>query len=182
MLRLVVLGGAVAVSLATGYLVGRVKPTVDEAVRTAEQELTPKLRASAAGKPGEAEPKPAAPPIEVAGRPYPARAGTAVIAVQRLGREARAGEVTLDCLLTQTQLHPACRVADIRGTDAVSAAALGWLQGLSLRYVPGTPDGTGKQAPDHRWRVTFEDFSGTAKPASRRAERVVDGMAPQPAN
>ncbi len=165
-LRLVVLGGAVVVSLATGYLVGRVKPAVDKAVAVAEQEvgLTLGQRSALSGKQAGAElpaAAPLAPPIEVTGRPYPARAAAAgaAIPVPKLGREARAGQVTLDCLLTQAQHHPVCRVADIRGTDAISAASLAWLQGLSVHYTSGTAD--------HRWRVTFEDFSGTAKPGTR---------------
>ena len=170
-LRLVVLGGAVVASLATGYLVGRVKPAVDKAVTVAEQEvgLTPGQRSTPAGKQAGAEQSAAvslAPSIEVTGRPYPARAAAAGAAIQapKLGREARAGQVTVDCLLTQAQRHPACRVADVRGTDAVSAASLAWLQGLSVHY---TPDGAGKAGSDHRWRVTFEDFSGAAKTGAR---------------
>ena len=169
-LRLVVLGVAVAGSLATGYLVGRVKPAMDKAVTVAEQEvgLTLGQRSALSGEQAAAPPDSAslASPIEVTGRPYPARAAAAGAAIQvpKLGREARAGQVTLDCLLPQAQRHPACRVADARGTDAVSAASLAWLQGLSVHY---TPDGAGKAGSDHRWRVTFEDFSGTAKTGAR---------------
>ncbi len=164
-LRVVVLGLAVAVSLTTGYLVGRAKPAMDRAVQVAEREvgLAPGPRPASGVGPATAAPAPGVlptQPIEVTTRPYPVRAAGSAAQPGKLGHEARAGEVTLDCLLTQNRRQPACRVTEQRGDDAFSAACLAWLQGLSVRYLP---EGTGKAGADHRWRVTFEDFAGTAK-------------------
>ena len=177
--RIAVLVGAIAGSLGIGYSVGRVQPTVHRAVQDAGVKIG--AASAALGLSGKtAPPKPAAPapraspgptlaaapqPVFVGERPYPMREITTDITnpPYRLAREAKFGQVTLDCGLEAVLTHPACKITDIRGADAFSAAAIAWLQSLSVQYAPSNRTGT-PTLLDHRWRITFQDFSGTTNP------------------
>lgn len=167
-LRLAVLVTAMGVSLATGYAIGRVQHRVGAAVTVASASLGADLHAARTmlglvPPP----PAPAALPIFVAERPYPARLPSVDVSrpAPRLPAEARFGQVTLDCLLDAELFRPSCQVTDIRGADAFSAAAVVWLQGLAVRYGPGRRGGVAVPLA-HRWRVVFEDFGGV-RPAGK---------------
>lgn len=101
------------------------------------------------------------PPIVVTDRPYPAHPPSleASDPSPRIPQETKSGQVTIDCLLAAALIRPACRVTSVRGTDALSAAAVTWMQRLSVHYTSG-PDASDFAAPDHRWRVVIDDFSG----------------------
>ena len=165
--RLGVLLAAMAISLGLGYAIGRSQDKVGLAARSAARDAGASL-AVASRSLGLTDPpanaSPAEPPVLVAERPYPARLPSVDVSnpAERLSREARFGQVTVDCLLEAPDAKPACQVSDIRGADAFSAQAIAWLQRLNVRYAPSPHAGT-TIALDHRWRVVLEDFSGTSR-------------------
>ncbi len=169
-LRMAVLLAAMGASGAAGYVAGRMQPAVSKAVHTAGTGLEAVESAVGLAVPSPAVAANAVPtaraaaPVFVADRPYPLRAAPVDAAKPpgRLMREARFGQVTVDCALAAVLRHPACQVTDIRGADPVSAAAVLWLQGLSVQYAPSVRGGASVSL-DHRWRVIFEDYSGTAR-------------------
>jgi hypothetical protein len=170
--RVTVLVGCMGAALAIGYAVGRVQPAVHKVVQQAARGAGAGLKSAgnALGLGDQPPPKPApvvppaprAPlPVFVGDRPYPSRALAVDVTnpATHLAREARFGEVTIDCTLEAALTHPTCHVTDIRGADAFSAAAITFLQSQAVQYAPSTRTG----APtllDHRWRVVFQDFSG----------------------
>ncbi len=172
MLRMAVLAVAIAVSLATGYAAGRAHNAVGSAVTLATANIGANLHQATAAfglatAPDAAAPTPTRPaPIFVSERAYPSRlpAVDASRPASRLPGEARFGQVTLDCTLGAASERPSCQVTDIRGADPFSAAAIVWLQDLAVHYGPSLRGGLSVGLA-HRWRVVFEDFSGTALPA-----------------
>jgi hypothetical protein len=173
-----------------GYLIGRMQPAMKKAVATVSQDTVEKVNAARAllglsklsadsikvepaptpPAPPPATPKPVLLPVLVAEHPYPRK--TPPLESEdpptRLADEQHAGQVVIDCLLGALQTRADCHASNIRGDDAFSAAGVAWLQSLALQYAPGTRNG----APallDHRWRVVFEDFSGTAPHARPQA-------------
>ena len=169
-LRLVVLVAAVAVSLGAGYVAGRASNAVGTAVTTATANIGANLHEAKAALGLAPEPPALAPahpqPISVSERTYPTRLPSvdASKPAAHLPGEARFGQVTLDCTVQAASAGPSCQVTDIRGADAFSAAALVWLQDLTVRYGPSLRGGLPVSLA-HRWRVVFEDFSGTSLPA-----------------
>lgn len=171
MLRLAVLVVAMAVSLAAGYAAGRVRNVVGTAVTVATASIGANLHEAKAAL-GLAPP-PTVPasasagtaPIFVSERAYPARLPPVDVSkpAARLPGEARFGQVTLDCTVDAGSGRPSCRVADIRGADPFSAAAIVWLHDLAVQYGPSLRSGVPASLA-HRWRVIFEDFSGTSVP------------------
>jgi hypothetical protein len=173
-LRLAVLIAAMGICLSVGYTLGRVRPLIASAVKSASQEVAARIgqagtdaRLNPPAPPAPAAAKVVAPPkapILVSNRPYPAHAPAIDAAVPpvHLQHEARFGQVTIDCVLASFAAKPNCHVADIRGGDAFSAASLAFLQGLAVQYAPGERGGA-KVLLDHRWRVVLEDFSGLQK-------------------
>ena len=172
-LRIGVLVTASAVSLASGYAIGRLQDRAKAVARSAALDdgagLVVASRSLGLTEPPAAQTAapPATLPIVVAERPYPVRGQGAEASPPALHllRETRFGQVTIDCLLEMPAGKPACEAADVRGADALSAAAVAWLQGLTVRYAARGREGA-TVAADHRWRVVLQDFSGTA----RRAE------------
>jgi hypothetical protein len=162
-LRIGILAVGMAASLAAGFAIGRRQPAVTRTLDAASHAVLNQLvePASTATLPAVARPSaPSAAPVIVQGRPYPARLGPvdATAPPAHLPRESRFGQVTVDCDLGEAAAHPVCRVADIRGADAFSAAATAWLAHLPVRYAS-----TQAAQPEHRWRVIFEDFEGQPK-------------------
>ena len=169
MLRLAVLVAAVGTSLAIGYAAGRVRSTVGTAVTAATANLDANLHVAKAAlglAPPAAAPAASAMPVFVSERAYPVRLASVEVSkpAARLPGESRFGQLTLDCTLTAGSTRPSCQVTDIRGADPFSAAAIVWLQGLSVAYAPSLRGGLPASLA-HRWRVVFEDFSGTSLPA-----------------
>jgi hypothetical protein len=176
-MRISVLIGCIGAALALGYSLGRVQPAVHKAVQQAARDAGAGLK-SAGNALGLGDqpppPKPLAPvappapraplPIFVGERPYPARALSVDVTnpPTHLPREARFGEVTIDCTLQAVLPHPTCHVTDIRGADAFSAAAITFLQSQAIQYAPSSRTGS-PTLLDHRWRVVFQDFSGTSE-------------------
>lgn len=178
-LRISILLGGMAAALSLGYGMGRVQPVVAHAVGSASQAAVDKVRAArsallphpsavapaqagteTAGDP--ASPLPAL-PLVVASVPPPRLPPEDVAAPPaRLLREQRFGRVVVDCTLGALVTRPVCHVADRRGGDAFSAAALTWLQDRAVQYAPD-PKSRSASLADHRWRVVFEDFSGQAR-------------------
>lgn len=165
--RIAVLLLAMSVSLGIGYAVGRVQDRAATAALTAANHAQAGLEVARGALGLDAKPvaKPAPPPqIFVADRPYPAHPVSVDLTnpAVRLPREARSGQVTIDCMLEQPASHPSCQVTDVRGADAFSEQALTWLQSLDVRYAPTLRNGTAVPV-DHRWRVVLEDFSGVPR-------------------
>jgi hypothetical protein len=195
-LRIAILLAGIGLGTVQGYIMGRMQPGVKKAVATVSNDTLEKVNAARAmlglralpadaikvaptAAPIAASAPPLAPPpppmpFLVADRAYPRRPPPLDTEdpPQRLADEQHFGQVVVDCAIGAIQVKPVCHVTDIRGGDAFSAAATAWLEALSVQYAPGKRDG----APallDHRWRVIFEDFSGTAprakpQPAARR--------------
>ncbi len=190
-IRLAILLLGIGLGTVQGYVMGRMQPSVKKAVATVSQETVEKVNAArallglpklpaesirmapaaaSAPPPQPAAAKSAPPPILVELRPYPRK--TLPLDTEgppsHLAEEQHIGQVVIDCTLGAIQVKPECHASNIHGTDAFSAAAVAWLEGLSVQYAPGTRNG----APallDHRWRVFFEDFSGTTPhPAASR--------------
>jgi hypothetical protein len=188
-IRVAILLAGIGFGTFQGYVMGRMQPTVKKAMVTVSNDTVDKVNAArallglpkltaasihmvpaspAAPPPAPATPKAAAAPVLVEDRPYPRKSPP--LDTQdpppHLADEQHVGQVVIDCTLGAIQVKPECRATDTRGSDAFSAGAVTWLNGLSVQYAPGTRNG----APallDHRWRVIFEDFSGTtphAKP------------------
>ncbi len=171
-LRLAVLAAAVAASLAIGYAAGQASNAVGTAVTVATANIGANLHEAKAAlglSPTPEAPAPAAAgpvPVFVSERAYPARLPSVDLSrpAARLPGEARFGQVTLDCTVAAGSARPSCRVTDIRGADPFSAAAIPWLNGLAVQYGPSLRNGMPASLA-HRWRVVFEDFSGTSLPA-----------------
>ncbi len=190
-IRITVLLVGVGLGLVQGYLLGRMQPAIHKAVSEVSRETVvqvntargmlglPKLPETAIVKaPPPAPPPPVAVPVAppvaplVAPRAYPAHAPSLDVAdpPAHLQAEERYGQVTIDCAIAALQIKPVCHATDIRGADAFSGRAVAWLQGLAVQYAPGTRAG----APallDHRWRIIFQDFSGSqarAQPSKRK--------------
>ena len=168
-LRIAVLLAAMAVSAAGGYAVGRVQHSVGQAVQTAAQRADASLAqarlAFGLATPPATAPS-ATPPVQtihISERSYPPHAVPVDISnpAPRLGREARFGQVTIDCGLDQAFAHPACQITEIRGADGLAAPLAAFLQGLTVAYPP--PPRSFAPPADHRWRLVLEDFSGTAR-------------------
>ncbi len=169
--RLGVLVTAIGASLGLGYSLGRVQPVMHQAVQSVALHADAGLNAagSALGldnkPPAPAPvvvPAPAKPsPIFVAERAFPLRAMPVDVTnpAARLDKEAKFGQVTIDCRQDAILTHPSCHVVDIRGADPFSAAAITWLQSLTVQYAPTTHNGKSSLL-DHRWRVVLQDFSG----------------------
>jgi hypothetical protein len=186
-LRILVLVIGIGLGGVQGYLIGRVQPAVHGAVSAASKDAALQLNTARAmlglktlapdaivAVPAATSPSPPSPPppapaaaVLVQQRPYPARTVPLDLAdpAQHLQREERAGQVTMDCILVAARGKPSCRVGDIRGSDAFSAASLAWLSKLAVKYAGDGRDGR-LGGPDHRWRIIFEDFRGAA-PAAR---------------
>jgi hypothetical protein len=180
-LRILVLLVGIGLGGVQGYLIGQMRPQVhpemtaaskDAALRTNTargmlglKTLTPESIMAVSAQPAPAAPAQAALPL-VQQRPYPTRTVPLDLAdpAQHLQKEERSGEVTLDCILLATRARPSCRVGDIRGSDAFSAASLAWLRTLAVKYAPVGRDSR-SGGPDHRWRIIFEDFRGVAPAA-----------------
>lgn len=177
-MRVSVLVGCIGAALVLGYSVGRIQPAVHKAVQQAARDAGAGLKSagSALGLGDQPPPKPAAVvppapraplPIFVGERPYPTRALSVDVTnpPTHLPREARFGEVTIDCTLEAVLTHPTCHVTDIRGADAFSAAAIAFLQSQAVQYAPSSRTGS-PTLLDHRWRVVFQDFSGAPDPVA----------------
>ena len=170
MLRLGVLVAAMLVSLGVGYLAGRARSAVGTAVTAASANIGANLHQAKTAlglAPEPSSPAPARPaPIFVSERAYPARLPSVDSSkpAAHLPGEARFGQVTLDCTVEAAASGPTCQVTDIRGADAFSAAAIVWLQDLAVHYGPTLRGGVPASLA-HRWRVVFEDFSGTSMPS-----------------
>ena len=172
MLRLAVLAVAMAVSLAAGYAAGRARNVVGTVVTVATANIGANLHEAKAALGLAAPPEaPAsasalAAPIFVSERAYPARLPAVDVSkpAARLPGETRFGQVTLDCTVDAGSGRPSCKVTDIRGADPFSAAAIVWLHDLAVRYGPSLRSGVPASLA-HRWRVVFEDFSGTSLPS-----------------
>ena len=170
--RIVVLAAGMTVALGAGYEIGRVQPVVRQAVDSASKAARVELAAARTALLPDAPASPvrtgaatlAMAPILVSEHAFPARAASAdtVNPPARLTHEARYGQVTVDCTLGALLTKPSCQVTDTKGSDAFSAAAMNWLQQMNVQYAPGTRSGTAALM-DHRWRVTFTDFSGTRR-------------------
>ncbi len=170
--RIAVLVICVGLALALGYAMGRVQPAVNAAASRVSKDAAIQLDKARGlmGIPVQ-PPPPIQPPKAVTiapvvplvpDRPYPSHAPSLDTAdpPARLVKEDHFGQVTIDCVLDAVLTRPVCHVGDIRGGDAFSKPALAWLQNLAVQYAPGRRAG----APallDHRWRIVFEDFSGT---------------------
>ena len=172
-LRVGVLLAAMGASLVIGYTAGRAQHSVTQAVEVAGKRASEGIDAAGAVL-GLATPpvapvaaNPAGESVFVAERPYPLRLSPvdASKPAVHLTREARFGQVTIDCAVAQALRHPACQVTDIRGADPFSASAVQWLQSLSVHYAPSLRAGV-PVSMDHRWRVVLEDFSGTPRASS----------------
>jgi len=181
-LRILVLLAGIGLGGVQGYLIGRVQPAVHSAVTAASKDaalqlntaramlglksLAPDAVVAVAAKPPPPEP-PKAEALLVQPRAYPTRTVPLELSdpSQHLQKEERAGQVTVDCLLVAAREKPSCRVGDIRGSDAFSAASLAWLSELAVTYAGDGRDGR-LGGPDHRWRIIFEDFRGVA-PATK---------------
>jgi hypothetical protein len=187
-LRLAILLAGIGLGIVQGYVIGRMQPTVKRAVASVSHDTVEKVNAARAllglpklppeairAAPDSAPPpaqmpqaaKPAAAPLLVAERPYPHKSPPIDSAdpPAHLSDEQHFGLVVVDCTLGAIEVKPACHATDTRGGDAFSAAAVAWLNGLSVQYAPGRRNG----APallDHRWRVVFDDFAG-APPHAR---------------
>jgi hypothetical protein len=176
-LRVAVLFLGVGLGLAVGYSFGRMQPAIHKAVSGVSRETVvqvntarsllglPKLPDNAILKPPAVTPvPPVAPRIAplVAEHAYPAHAPPLEVADPpvHLQAEERYGQVTIDCSIAALQIKPVCRATDIRGADAFSDRAVAWLQEFEVQYAPGTRAGA-PSLLDHRWRIIFQDFSGT---------------------
>ena len=183
-IRLAILLAGIGLGTVQGYVMGRMQPSVKKAVATVSQDTVDKVNAARAllglpkipaeairmapaappaPPPSPTPSKPVAPPILVEARPYPRKPPPLETEdpPPHLADEQHFGQVVVDCTLGAIQVKPDCHASNIRGADAFSAAAVAWLNTLSVQYAPGTRHG----APallDHRWRVFFEDFAGTA--------------------
>lgn len=187
-LRIIVLLAGIGLGGVQGYLIGRAQPVRRGDTAAAPKEAVVQMNTARAmlglktltpeavvaistqtASPGPPEPKQASVPV-VPIRPYPTRTLPLELAdpSQHLQKEERTGQVTLDCILVATRGRPSCRVGDIRGTDAFSAAALAWLRNYTVAYSPDGRDGK-QGGADHRWRIIFEDFRGTAPAAKPQA-------------
>lgn len=172
--RLIVLIICVGVALALGYAMGRVQPAVKAAAARVSKDASiqletargmiglPPAEAPKPVLPAPAPPKPPAVVPLVPDRPYPAHVPPLDVAdpPAHLVKEDHFGQVTIDCVLDAVLTKPVCHIGDIRGGDAFSAPALAWLRTLEVQYAPGKRGGV-PVLLDHRWRVVFEDFSGT---------------------
>jgi len=177
-LRLGVLAACSLGALFAGYTIAHVQPMVRRAVQTVQQHAGANLVAAgsvlglnetpAAAPPhpmskppvAASQPAPAAPPLLVVEeRPFPLRGAPIdnISPVGRLSHERRFGQVMVDCTLLAGQTRATCVTATIRGGDAFSQAAVGWLQSLNLSYHE-----TDGSARDHRWRVVLQDFTASA--------------------
>jgi hypothetical protein len=176
-LRIGVLVVGIGLGGVQGYLIGRVQPAVHSAVTAASKDAALQLNTARAMlglktlAPDAVVAVPAPPPppaqaVLVQQRAYPTRTVPLELAdpAQHLQKEERAGQVTVDCLLVAARDTPSCRVGDIRGTNAFSAASLAWLSKLAVKYAGDGRDGR-LGGPDHRWRIIFEDFRGVAPAA-----------------
>ncbi len=165
-LRIAVLLGAMAASLGLGYSIGRLQDIARQAAEAAARDAQSRLAVAggALGLSDSAPALPGPPPVFVAERPYPAKAPSVDVSnpAVRLPREARFGQVTLDCVLEQPAVHAACQVTDIRGADAFSAQAIAWLQSLNVHYASSAKAGHPAEL-NHRWRMVIEDFSGAPR-------------------
>jgi hypothetical protein len=185
-LRILVLVVGIGLGGVQGYLIGRVQPAVHSAVTAASKDAALQLNTARAmlglktlapeavvAVPAPPPPPPPAPALVAATlvqqRPYPGRTVPLELAdpAQHLQKEERAGQVTVDCILVAARDTPTCRVGDIRGTNAFSAASLAWLSKLAVKYAGDGRDGR-LGGPDHRWRIIFEDFRGVAPAAKPR--------------
>ncbi len=172
MLRLAVLGAAVAVSLAAGYAAGRVRTVAGPAMTAATANLGTNLHEATAAlglapaPEAQASASAGSAPIFVSDRAYPAHLPPVDVSkpAARLPGETRFGQVTLDCVLDAGSARPSCHVTDIRGADPFSAVAIVWLHDLAVHYGPSLRGGVPVSLA-HRWRVVLEDFSGTSLPA-----------------
>ncbi len=182
-LRLVILCAGVGAGMVQGYTLGRMQPAMKKAAATVSQDTVEKVNTARAmlglkqlapdainpeasatpSTPAPPSAKPAAAPILVADHPYPRK--TRALEIEdppaHLADEQRFGQVVVDCTLGAAQVRPECRASDVRGADAFAASAVAWLNGLSVQYAHGDHGG-GAALPDHRWRVTFEDYAGAA--------------------
>jgi hypothetical protein len=194
--RVAILFLGIGLGTMQGYVWGRMQPRMRSAVADVSQDTVAKVNAARAmlglktlpaesirpapGTPvppaasGTAPAKAAAAPILVADRPYPRRTPSldAEDPPTRLADEQHFGQVVVDCTLGAIQVRPDCHASNVRGGDAFSSVAVAWLDGLSVQYAPGTRNGAAALL-DHRWRVIFEDFSGTPphakpQPSARR--------------
>jgi hypothetical protein len=141
-LRIAILCIGIGLGAVLGYQTGRFTATQAPAAAKTPIVLPP-------ASPLPAAPAPARHPVQL--RPFPAH--DIADPPQHLLREQHFGQITLDCLFHASRPIPSCHTTDIRGSDAFSASALDWLQSQSPLYPPG---------PDHRWRITIDDFAGQA--------------------
>jgi hypothetical protein len=162
--RIGILVVGIGLGFAQGYLTGRLHVGAAPAFRT-EPSAAPREPAADVARMQEPPPRAADLPRPlplVASRAYPAHPAPLDVddPPAHLQQEQRFGQVTLDCSLDVSADRPSCRVGSVRGGDAFSALALAWLQSLEVRYAAGARAGV-PALLDHRWRVVFEDYSGT---------------------